>query len=117
MIDLMYCAGGKPRLSQYPLWELAGRRVHLLGGSPRKQWQASLHLSAIAEVMSADGNDAQTMATRHAEYWQHGKWVNRPHVSQHERDLYRECWQWSCCTLRQRWLSLVAHMMTMEVSA
>ena len=43
--------------AQYPLWELSGRRVHLLGGSPRKQMHAFLHLSAIAEGTSADGND------------------------------------------------------------
>src|SRR5712691_8782900 len=42
--------------ASYPLWELAGRRVHLLGGSPRRQIQSYLHLSAIATVMSADGN-------------------------------------------------------------
>lgn len=94
--------------AQYPIWELAGRRVHLLGGSPRKQWQTYLHLSAIAEVISADGNYAQKMATRYGEYWQRDKWEEHPQVKTGAKDLYFECWRWSCRNIRQRWQMLGA---------
>lgn len=91
----------------YPLWELLGRRVHLLGGSPRKQWNTYLHLNAIATVMSADGNYGQKMAVRYAEYWQKGKWIEHPQVLSNGKDLYLECWRWSCRNIRQRWEQLV----------
>jgi len=92
--------------AQYPLWELAGRRVHLLGGSPRKQMQAYLHLSAIAEVMSADGNYAQSQAVRYAMYWQKHKWLYHPDKATNGRDLYYECWRRSCVNLLTAWQKL-----------
>jgi hypothetical protein len=94
--------------AQYPLWELAGRRVHLLGGSPKKQWQVFLHLSAIAEVISADGNYAQKQATRFAEYWTGKKWLEHPDYQTGKKDLYFECWRWSCQNIRQYWRRLAS---------
>lgn len=92
--------------AQYPLWELAGRRVHLLGGSPRKQMQAYLHLSAIATVLSADGNYAQLMATRYAQYWEHDSWPKHPGVANKEKDIYLDCWKRSCINLLAAWQKL-----------
>ncbi|SRR5258708_3716139 len=79
-IAIGYSVPSKYGGAQYPIWELAGRRIHLLGGSPRKQFQAYLHLSAIADVISTDGNYSQLMATRYGEYWQKDKWIEHPQV-------------------------------------
>jgi hypothetical protein len=45
-----------------PLWEFAGWPIHLLGGSPHAQMHYWSHLSAIADVVSADGNMANKMS-------------------------------------------------------
>lgn len=58
--------------SSVPLWELAGWPIHLLGGSPHAQMQCWSHLSLVAEVVSADGNMAQKMATRWCQFWVRG---------------------------------------------
>jgi hypothetical protein len=94
--------------AQFPLWELAGRKVHLLGGSPRKQMQAYLHLSAIAEVMSADGNYAQLMATRYGQYWEKHTWPKHPGVANKEKDIYLDCWKRSCINLLAAWRKLAS---------
>jgi len=52
-----------------PLWEFAGRPVHLLGGSPQAQMNVWFYLRGITDVISADGNMACRMATRHCRYW------------------------------------------------
>jgi len=44
-----------------PVWEFAGRDVHLLGGSPQQQMKFAQHATG-ARVMSADGNYAQKVA-------------------------------------------------------
>lgn len=93
--------------AQYPSWELAERRIHLLGGSPRKQMQAYLHLSAIATVMSADGNYAHKMAISYAMYWQKHKWHYHPEKGNGGKDLYAECWRWSCRNLMDAWQKLL----------
>lgn len=94
--------------AQYPLWELAGRRIHLLGGSPRKQFQAYLHLSAIAEVMSIDANYHQAQAINYAMYWQRDQWHYHPRKGESDaRDLYPECFRWSCRNLMQAWKKLI----------
>ena len=92
--------------ASYPLWELAGRRVHLLGGSPKKQLQVFLHLSAIAQVISADGNYAQKMAVQYGEYWTGKRWIEHPRVKTGDKDLYLECWRWSCQNIHKGWRQL-----------
>jgi hypothetical protein len=94
--------------AQYPLWELAGRKVHLLGGSPKRQFQTFLHLNAIAEVVSLDGNYAQKMATRYGEYWEKHKWIKHPGVALKQKDIYFECWQWSCRNILHEWRKFTA---------
>jgi len=89
--------------AQYPLWELAGRRIHLLGGSPHMQMLIYRYLQAIGSVVSADGNMAQKMAIQHAKFWLKGKWIKHPEHSQNKRDLYLDCWRRSCINIRQRW--------------
>jgi hypothetical protein len=48
-----------------PVWEFAGWPVHLLGGSP----QAQMKLRYYLDVVSADGNYANKMATRYCQFW------------------------------------------------
>jgi hypothetical protein len=85
---------------------LAGRRVHLLGGSPRKQWQAYEALKGIATVISADGNYAQGQAVKYAMYWQSHRWFYHPRKGDGGKDLYFECWRWSCRNIRAAWSAL-----------
>lgn len=89
--------------ASYPLWELAGRHVHLLGGSPRKQIQVYLHLAGIATVLSVDGNYAQKQAVRYAEYWNGKAWQHHPDLRTGRDDLYLECFRLSCRTIRACW--------------
>lgn len=92
--------------AQYPLWELAGRRVHLLGGSPKKQVEMYRYLSAIGEVTSCDGNYAQLMATRYAEYWNGKRWIDHPENHSGKKDLYQDCWRRSCRQILNDWRTL-----------
>lgn len=89
--------------AQYPLWELTGRRIHLLGGSPKKQMEMYRYLSCFAEVMSADGNYAQRQAVRYAEYYEKGKWKEHPQLVNKGKDLYFDCWEWSCANIYHDW--------------
>jgi hypothetical protein len=57
------------------LREFHGRRVHLLGGSPRQQLQAAQLLRGKAEVVSADGNICHRAAGR-GTYWTGQHWRN-----------------------------------------
>lgn len=84
-------------------WEMEGRRIHLLGGSPQKQMEVYKTLSLCAEVMSADGNMAQLMATQFAKYWDNGEWVEHPQRNTNTLDLYLDCWQRSCTNIRREW--------------
>ena len=94
--------------AQFAPWELAGRRIHLLGGSPRKQMQAYLHLSPIATVMSADGNYAQAQAVKYAMYWERHTWRYHEMKDQKAKDLYLECWERSCRNLMSYWRTIAA---------
>jgi len=58
--------------TQLPLWEFAGWPIHLLGGSPHAQMRYAAHLASVADVVSADGNMANKMATSRAQYWTNG---------------------------------------------
>jgi len=85
------------------LWEFEGRRIHLLGGSPQKQLEIYQTLSLCAEVISADGNMAQLMATQFAKYWDTGRWVEHPQRGTKTPDLYLDCWKRSCTNIRSEW--------------
>ena len=54
--------------TQVPVWEFAGRPVHLLGGGP----QAQMRLAHYMNVVSADGNMTNLMATRYCQFWTPG---------------------------------------------
>jgi hypothetical protein len=63
-------------------------------------------LSPCAQVMSADGNMAQKMATQFAKFWQNGVWVAHPERHTNTPDLYLECWRRSCVHIRDAWARL-----------
>ena len=54
--------------TEVPVWEFKRRPVHLLGGSPQSQMKLMQYLN----VVSADGNYAMKMATRHCQFWEQG---------------------------------------------
>lgn len=88
--------------AKFDLTELEGRRVHLLGGSPKKQMQIYADLAGKATVMSADGNYAQGQAVKYAMYWDQ-RWLYHPRKAPGVKDLYFECWRWSCRNIRAAW--------------
>jgi len=94
--------------AQYPLWELLGRRIHILGGSPHEQMMMYRYLQAAGTVCSADGNMAMKIATKFAKYWDKGKWIEHPQRGQGKEDLYLDCWQRSCENIRAYWQQLEA---------
>ena len=87
--------------AKYGLWKLAGRRVHLLGGSPHEQMK--LYRYAPECVQSVDGNMAQKMAVQFAKYWRSRKWVKHPLSGQGKEDLYLDCWRRSCTNIYRYW--------------
>ena len=93
--------------AQYPLWELAGRRVHLLGGSPHEQMDLYPYIMAAGAVISADGNMAQKVAIRFAKYWQHRQWLEHPLRGRGIKDLYLDRWKRSCRNIQRSWESEV----------
>lgn len=77
---ISHCVNGRPVVIGYsiptkfggttvPIWELQGRLVHLLGGSPHRQMREYESMRAFCDVVSADGNMAQKMAVRHNRFW------------------------------------------------
>ena len=89
----------------YPLWELAGRKVHLLGGSPHDQIKLYRYISTIGQVTSADGNYSQKVAVEKCKFWRQsgrvgGQWVEWPEKG---RDQYYEAFGFSCRNVRAAW--------------
>lgn len=79
-------------------WKLAGRRVHLLGGSPSTQRRFYRVLRHTAEVMSADGNMAQKCAGK-LNYWSESNvWRQMPRGT-----TYRDCLQRSLENILRMW--------------
>ncbi len=89
----------------YPIWELEGRHIHLLGGSPHKQLLLYSYLSCIASITSADGNMFQKMSG-YGKFWRRGRWVRHPDAGSGEVCVSYECVAWSLYNIRQAWLSL-----------
>ena len=79
-IVLGYSAATSYGGTAVPIWEFAGWPVHILGGSPHRQMLLWRYLSAIADVVSIDGNVMQKLARRgcfwSAQKGRHGHWVS-----------------------------------------
>lgn len=95
--------------SELPLWDFAGRPVHLLGGSPHAQMHLYGHLSAIADVISADGNMTNRMAHM-CRFWSalpgpKGHWRALAEVGAGDfgKDSNREAFRRSCINIKAAW--------------
>jgi hypothetical protein len=92
--------------AQFPIWELTGRRVHLLGGNPHEQIKLYRYIQSMGQVLSADGNLAQKIAVERCKFWRQGgrvggQWVDWPVVGDSQ---YYEAFRESCRNIRQAWL-------------
>ena len=86
------------------LREFAGRRVHLLGGSPRQQLQAAQLLAQKApgaSLVSVDGNMCHQASGR-GTYWQAGRWRNDGAGATPTTEALRR----SLTNIRRDWLRL-----------
>ena len=103
--------------TQLGAWEFVGWPVHLLGGSPHAQMKIWAHLRCVADVVTADGNMMQKMATRWCQYWMPGNAraaSNRWWPTLIEADGTRwpedgpyEAFRRSCVNIVAAWQSLV----------
>lgn len=98
-----------------PHAEFAGRRIHLLGGSPHAQMKHWSLFREIATVISADGNYAQKMALRYGQYWQPGdaRWARNRHWPRLDesgaaitKDMPYEAFTRSCAAIMAAWKEL-----------
>lgn len=97
--------GGSP----VPLWEHAGRPVHLLGGSPQEQMRLWYAFGGVGcEVVSADGNMAGQQA-RKGRYWSRtpgpkGHWKQLADCGDERTDgVPLECFKRSLVAIRDVW--------------
>jgi len=102
--------GGSP----VPLWEHAGRPVHLLGGSPQEQLRLWYAFGGVGcEVVSADGNMAGQQA-RKGRYWSRepgpkGHWKQLSDCGDGRKDgVPLECFRRSLAAIRAAWSSRAA---------
>lgn len=94
--------GGSP----IGLWELRGWPVHLLGGSPQRQYEVWTYLRGICDVRSIDGNMVKKQATKRCLYWtlettHHGHW--QPLNRAVEMDAPDECVRRSVRNIAEAW--------------
>jgi hypothetical protein len=97
--------GGSP----VPVWEHAGRPIHLLGGSPQEQLRLYHAFGGVgAEVVSADGNMAGMQArkgrtwravTGHKGHW----WQLRDLGDERADGVPLECFKRSLVAIKERW--------------
>lgn len=92
-----------------PLYQFAGWPIHLLGGSPHAQMALHQRLSAIADVVSCDGNMHAQQAQR-CRFWRtekgrKGHWVELSEVGDTERgkDTPLRAFRRSCANIRAAW--------------
>lgn len=84
--------------AQFGPWLLAGRRVHLLGGSPSTQRRIYRYLRGVATVTSVDGNMAQKVLGKLG-YWSRSNvWVKAPRGTP-----YMDCWRLSLANIAAMW--------------
>jgi hypothetical protein len=88
-----------------PLWEFAGRPVHLLGGSP----QAQLCLAGYLDVVSLDGGMAAQQACRcrlwAPRYRPLGRWVQLRDTGDGRKEgAPLECFRLSLAAIRAAWV-------------
>lgn len=103
-----------------PLWEFARRPVHLLGGSPHRQ----MYLTGFLNVVSADSNYIQSMATKYCQFWTNGdaryaknRWFPTIREADGERmpdDAPYEAFRRSCQNVMQAWRELESECVALK---
>jgi hypothetical protein len=92
-----------------PVWEFKRRPVHLLGGNPHAQKEHAAYMN----VVSADGNYAQKMATRWNQFYANGAatyckdryWARVNEIYPHmEQDAIYFAFELSCINIKAMWL-------------
>jgi len=97
-----------------PLWEFGNRPVHLLGGSPKKQ----LELRRYMNVVSADGNYAQKMATQYNQFYacngmartKDRYWPRLAELHPIDHDAPYHAFTLSCINIRAEWAGCRAYI-------
>lgn len=87
--------------TQAPYWEYAGRRLHLLGGSPHAQMTLWRYFGPA--VVSVDGNSHQK-AARYGTVWERGSW--RRGAEPAGPDLVTRAFARSCANIAEAWRRL-----------
>lgn len=93
--------------TEVAVWEFTGWPVHLLGGSPHTQMRMAHYMN----VVSADGNYHQLMASRYCEVWQNGRWYELNELREHvAMDAIYTAFEMSCENIASAWgrLTLLA---------
>lgn len=86
--------------TQVPAWEFYDWPVHLLGGSPKKQYEIAQYIN----VVSADGNYSQLMATKYCEFWDGREWQELADFGgKVEKDAIYEAFRRSCENIIKMW--------------
>lgn len=90
---------GKTKVSIY---EFKGWPIHLLGGSPRKQFKMWKIFSEFSEVSSIDGNYFMLKANKFCQHWElDGRWVSDNF--QNSKDAHFTSFEKSCKNLKIFW--------------
>ncbi len=91
-----------------PIWQLAGWPVHLLGGSPHAQMRLAKRFSAIADLVSIDGN-MHCLQANAGRFWnakpnRKGHWWQLRDAGDERTEGVRlECFRRSCANIVAAW--------------
>jgi hypothetical protein len=82
--------------------EFQGWDIHLLGGTPHKQYEIWNLVKHKCTVRSIDGNYYRLKATKFCEHWEApGKWVADGH--KHKNDAHYDAFRQSCQNISRFW--------------
>lgn len=85
----------------YPLKELTGRKVHLLGGSPAEQFRYYSYLTdkGYGQIVSVDGSAAKKGAC-FGDFWNGKRWQQNEYAGENH---YYDSWRKSCRGIMRMW--------------
>ena len=101
-IILGYSIPTKFGKTDVPVKEFKNWEIHLLGGTPHKQFEVWKEMKKICFIKSIDGNYYRLKATKFCEYWKSpGKWVADGY--QNKVNAHYECFKKSCLNIYEFW--------------
>lgn len=100
-VVLGYSVPTKYGATSVPVWEFAGRPVHLLGGNPNKQFRYAHYL----HVVSVDGNYANMVATKFCKWFDGWTWhqLKTSDGALFGHDATYEAFRRSCLGIKKMW--------------